>query len=236
MSRRDQVPFDPYHFEKLAREGNTLPTEGVFRDIYRRHHWVGSASPSGAGAHQEQTAELKRVLPGLLRELGVATLLDLPCGDYSWMREIDLPVQNYIGADLLPELIDPLQVNFGDDTHRFIVVDLMRNPLPSADMLLCRDCLVHLSFADMAQALRNIRDSGIPLILTTTFPECENNQDIVTGDWRPLNLEREPFHFPPPSRLLNERCTESNGLFADKSLGLWNLTSLNWPEEGTLSE
>ena len=74
----------------------------MFRDIYRRHHWAGSESASGAGAGVDQTAEIRRALPALLAELGVATLLDLPCGDYGWMRTVDPPVARYIGADLLP--------------------------------------------------------------------------------------------------------------------------------------
>jgi hypothetical protein len=101
-----------------------------------------------------------------------------------------------------------------------------QDPLPEADLLLCRDCLVHLSFADIGRALSNVLRSGLPYLLTTTFPECEVNEDIVTGDWRPLNLELEPFGFPPPSELLNERCSEAGGLFADKSLGLWQLAEL----------
>ena len=107
-SRRDAVPFDPYHFEKLARQGADAEAEVVFRDIYARHHWAGSASASGAGAAPDQVQRLRTELPALLEQLGVATLLDLPCGDYSWMRTLDLPVRHYIGADLLPELIAPL--------------------------------------------------------------------------------------------------------------------------------
>ena len=81
MSRRDRVPFDPRHYEKLARAGRAAEPVSVFRDIYRRHHWAGSDSPSGAGAASDQTAELGRTLPSLLRDIGVTTLLDLPCGD-----------------------------------------------------------------------------------------------------------------------------------------------------------
>ena len=43
----------------------------------------------------------------------------------------------------------------------------------------------------------------------------------MTGDWRPLNLERPPFNLPAPALLLNEGCTEGGDTFADKSLGLW---------------
>ncbi len=225
-SRRDRVPFDARYYEKLTRTGGSAASVSVFRDIYRRHHWAGSDSPSGAGAAADQVAELRRTLPVLVAELGVGTLLDLPCGDYSWMRGIDLPVRSYIGGDLLPELIDPLAATFGDRDHRFVVLDLTRDALPSADLILCRDCLVHLSYADIRRALGNVVESGIPYLLTTTFPGAEANEDIVTGDWRVLDLERPPFSLPPPVRILNEGCTEGDGSFADKSLGLWRTEDL----------
>lgn len=225
-SRRDAVPFDPYHFEKLARRGLTAEPEVIFRDIYARHHWAGSASPSGAGAAPEQVQQLRAELPALLERLGIATLLDLPCGDASWVRTLELPVQRYIGADLLPELIAPLVAAHADARHRFLVLDLTRDELPCADLMLCRDCLVHLSYADSRRALANVARSGIPYLLATTFPGTEVNEDIVTGDWRMMNLEAAPFCFPPPLQLLREGCTEAGGLFADKSLGLWRAEDL----------
>jgi hypothetical protein len=148
-------------------------------------------------------------------------MLDLPCGDYGWMRAVELPGVHYIGADLLPEIIEPLAAAFGDGGRDFLVLDLTRDRLPRADLLLCRDCLVHLSFADLRLALGNVVGSGIPYILTTTFPGAEANEDIVTGDWRVLDLEQAPFHLPVPGRILNEGCTEGGRMFADKSLGLW---------------
>jgi hypothetical protein len=225
-SRRDAVPFDTHYFEKLAAKGNRPTAEAIFRDIYRRNHWAGNTSPSGAGASPNQTSQVRRALPALLGQLRVETLLDLPCGDYSWMRLIDLPVASYIGADLLTEVVQPLQIAYSDPSHRFLVLDLTGYPLPGADLLLCRDCLVHLSFADIHRALDNVLASGIPYLMTTTFAECELNEDIVTGDWRPLNLERSPFHFPRPVELLNEGCTEAGGLFRDKCLGVWQTAEL----------
>jgi hypothetical protein len=225
-SRRDRVPFDSRYYERLARSGRESEPERVFRDIYRRRHWSGSESASGAGASLDQTRELRRSLPALLRELRVATMLDLPCGDYAWMRTLELPVDRYIGADLLPEIVEPLAAEFGDDRREFRVLDLTRDRLPPADLLLCRDCLVHLSYADIRRALGNAVESGIPFILTTTFPGCEANEDIVTGDWRVIDLERAPFHLPVPMRILNEGCTEGGGVFADKSLGLWQSEDL----------
>jgi len=225
-SRRDAVPFDPRHFEKQSDLGARASTDAIFRDIYRRNHWSGPESRSGLGAGPDQTAVLSTALPDLLRRLGVGVLLDLPCGDYGWMGRIELPVARYIGADLLPELIEPLQARFGDARHSFRVLDLTRDALPEADLILCRDCLVHLSFSDIRRALGSVLRAGIPWLLTTTFPRCEVNEEIVTGDWRPLDLERPPFELPAPFELLNEGCTEGDGLFGDKSLGLWRTSDL----------
>lgn len=218
--RRDNVPFDPRHFERLARGGTAVPMREAFEYVHRTRHWAGGASVSGLGATPAQTSALRLMLPELVRELGVGTLLDVPCGDFSWMREIDLPAR-YIGGDLVPALIAERQARDADDRRQFLCLDLTSDALPAADLLLCRDALVHLSFADIRRALDNVRGSGIRWLLTTTFPEHERNEDIVTGDWRLLNLERAPFHFPPPRRLLNEGCTEGGGLYRDKSLGLW---------------
>jgi hypothetical protein len=100
-------------------------------------------------------------------------------------------------------------------------VDITSAPLPPADVLLCRDCLVHLSFSHAQAALRNILASDFTYLLLTTFPSRETNEDIPSGLWRPLNLEKAPFHFPPPTTLLVEQCSEESGAYADKALGLW---------------
>src|SRR4029453_1207153 len=91
------------------------------------------------------------------------------------------------------------------------------------DLGLCRDCLVHLSFENIGRAIDNIRVSGARYLLTTTFLDHEVNGDIEDGDWRMLNLEREPFNLPPPVDVLVEHCEEGDGAYADKALGLWEL-------------
>lgn len=219
--RRTHVPFDPYYFDKQAREGVTRPLAEIFDYIYRTNHWSGPDSVSGEGASLDQTYVLQDQLPVLLQSLGIQTLLDAPCGDYSWMQTLDLPVTTYIGADIVASLVRENQTDYGSPQRQFVHLDITCDPLPPADLLLCRDCLVHFSFADIERTLVNMKASGIPYLLTTTFPACSENEDIITGDWRVLNLERSPFDLPPPLQLINEGCTEGGGLFADKSLGLW---------------
>lgn len=219
--RRYSVDFDPVHFASRAAAGEQLSPLETFRQIHAQNHWGSPASVSGPGSSSEQTSALQRELPVLLARLGVRTLLDLPCGDANWISTIPLPGIAYLGADLVPEVVEKNRTAYPD--RQFTVLDLTRDPLPSADLILCRDCLVHLSFADIDRALANIRASGITWLLTTTFPDQRDNQDIVTGDWRPINLTRPPFNLPQPEFVLNEQCTENDGRFTDKSLGLWRM-------------
>jgi len=223
--RRDNVPFDPYYFEKQASRNVTFSLGDTFRHIYQINHWCGADSVSGEGASRSQTQQIEAELPALLKTLQVDVLLDLPCGDFSWMQFIDLP-SRYIGADIVPELIVDNQKRYGSQNYQFMTLDLLSEPLPTADLLLCRDCFVHLRNAEICSALNNIKRSQITYLLTTTFPNCEENEDITTGDWRLLNLEKPPFNFPTPLRLINEQCSEGGGLYRDKSLGLWLLQDI----------
>ena len=219
------LTFDPYFFEKQARAGQDYTLEETFQQIYEAGHW-NADSVSGSGSTDEQTRQLHIALPALLESLKAEVLLDLPCGDLSWMHTIDLPVDTYIGADLIPDLVARNRERFAALNRHFEVLDLTCDLLPKADVLLCRDCLVHFSFEDFGRALANIKRSPIRFLLTTTFPNTTVNEDITTGDWRTLNLERAPFNFPPSLALLNEHCTESDGRYADKSLGLWRVEDL----------
>jgi hypothetical protein len=140
------------------------------------------------------------------------------------MRSVDLSGVNYIGLDIVKELVDRNRT-YESDHITFRHANLLADRLPRADLILCRDCLVHFCYSDIWRALRNICRSGSAYLLTTTFPtRC--NHDIWTGDWRPLNFEAEPFNFPQPLELIVEGCTELEGEFADKSLGLWRIDDL----------
>jgi hypothetical protein len=162
----------------------------------------------------------------LWADLDVGTMLDLPCGDFFWMRHVPMDAIRYIGADILPELIQRNNDLYGRPNVTFRRIDLLQDRLPKVDLILCRDCLVHFSYRDVAAALRNICDSGSTYLLTTTFTERRRNHDIATGQFRPLNLEVQPLSLPAPILSINEGCTEWDGLYRDKSLGLWQVCDI----------
>ena len=192
-------------------------------EIYRSHN---TGSVSGPGSTLGQTQELRARLPMLLESLGAGSLLDAPCGDFNWMQHVDLRAIDYIGVDVFAEVIADNQGRHASARRRFRRADIVRDRLPRADAILCRDLLPHLSFADVKQVLHNFRDSGATWLLTTTFTNDRPNVDTAGCAWRTLNLTLPPFNFPAPARLINEKCTENGGIYRDKCLGVWKLGEL----------
>ena len=195
-----------------------------FQRIHDTNLWGAESSVSGPGSEWDATDALRVELPALLRRLQVTSLLDAPCGDAGWVLSTDLGV-GIIGVDIVPDLIEALRERAarGDIEGEYGLADITRDTLPRCDAVLCRDCLVHLSFANIARAVRNFRRSGAAWLITTTFPEWQQNLDCEDGDWRALNFEGAPFAWGAPVELINENCQEAGGGWRDKSLGVWRL-------------
>jgi hypothetical protein len=209
--------------------GRVLPHEITFGRVYRENGWGDTESVSGTGSNYQATAVLRRELPALWQRHNVRSLLDIPCGDFHWMREVVHAVPGgYMGMDVVSPLIADNRKRYTwNQRIHFLRGNILRTRLPAVDLILCRDCLVHFSYRDIRRALLNIQRSNANYLLTTTFPN-PYNRDSITGDyWRPINLERPPFSFPKPIELLNEGCSEIGGECADKSLGLWHIRDLD---------
>jgi hypothetical protein len=127
---------------------------------------------------------------------------------------------------MLEAIVAENQRRDGAPGRSFRRVDLRSDPLPAMDAILCRDCLVHLSFADALAVLRNFKRSGARYLLTTTFPGRQENRDTSGCEWRTLNLELPPFRFPPPLRSIDEKCAEAGGAYRDKALAVWELSAV----------
>jgi len=200
--------------------------EEIFTGIYKSNIWLNEESVSGNGSSLEQANEIITKLPAILNKFGIKTLLDIPCGDFNWMRYVINEGINYTGVDIVEEIIDADNKKYALPNVKFIKADICKDVFDKHDLVLCRDCLVHFSFDDIKQALANIKTSGSKYFMTTTFTEQKTNKDIHTGGWRPLNFEIEPFGLGAPVALLNEKCTEADNNFTDKCLAMWEVEKL----------
>ena len=198
--------------------------EEKFATIYSKNLWKDTESVSGPGSNVINTKVIRKELPKLVSELGVKSLLDIPCGDFNWLKEVNLDIDMYTGVDIVEELVDLNNKNYGNERRKFVKLDMTKDPLPTADLILCRDCWVHFSLADIFKSIKNIKNSNSKYLLTTTDPKLDENVETYTGDWRAINLQIAPFNFPQPIKIINEECPEE--WCYDKHLGLWLINDL----------
>ena len=206
--------------------GTTDNTRLIFENIFQKNGWGNKQSLSGPGSTLQHTEFIIKSLPEILKRLGVKKFLDCPCGDFNWMKHVDFNGIEYIGGDIVGDLIKLNNASYANAGRSFLRVDIIKDDLPEADCIFVRDCLVHLPFTDILKFIKNLKKTKIPWLITTTFPGREANSDIQAGRWRPLNLEVLPFNFPMPSCYIFEHCSESGGKYRDKSLGVWDVSKL----------
>ncbi len=194
-----------------------------FSAIYRNRVWLNEGAPgslSGFGSELANTISVRRNLPILIESLNTRCLLDLGCGDFNWMRDVPLPC-DYIGADCVQSVIETISKVDGNERRRFICLDATTDRLPSADTVLCREIFFHLSFKDLMLIVNNIRISGASFLIATTDPSTLFNSDILSGDFRMLNLTKGPLHFPNPDLSIPD-----DDFVPGRMLAVWKVSRL----------
>jgi len=201
----------------------SLEVEKTFTHIMDHNSWGSKESVSGNGSTLKRTEAIRRELPVLIRSLTITSMCDAPCGDFNWIKKIinRLPLTCYIGIDVVQKLVDQNNKLHGNKKIKFKQSDIIKSQvLPKVDLILCRDCLVHLPYEDILSVLRNFKNSRSTYILMTNFVGERTFIDIKIGQWRPINFQKPLFNFPVPLTVINEK----NGKpFADKTLSLWRL-------------
>ena len=210
----------------VALFANRIDTEfnkKLFTLAYQRSSWRSPESRSGVGATLHRTMLIRPFIGSLIKDLNIKTLLDAPCGDFNWMREVNLSGVAYVGMDIVDELIAKNIEQHGTPHRRFIIYDIIHQPLPQVDLILCRDCTQHLPDNGVRALINNIKKSGSRYLLTSNYPHVEMNKDIedIYNASRATfrNLRKPPFNFPEPIVLFPEG-------FENKTLCLWEIEKL----------
>jgi len=201
----------------------------AFNWIYDNKHWAQKEGVplSGPGSTVEATHTLRTLLPSIIKAVNANSVLDAGCGDFTWMQETKIIVKKYIGVDIAQGAIRENNKKYSSAKNSFYCLDITKDPLPKVDLILCRDCLAHLSYEDLTAAIRNFKKSGSTYLLASTYPKLKiNNVDIKSGDFRGVNLRAYPFNLPLPVMEFEELSAETDMKRWGKHMGLWRIEDI----------
>ena len=189
------------NYKRKKFEKNLFKTKSVeerFNKIYSTNYWLDNESRSGTGSSLRSTENIRFHLLKILEKFNIKKLFDAPCGDFNWMSQVLKSVEiDYLGSDIVKDLIVSNK-KYENDKIKFTKLDIIVDKLPASDLMICRDCLFHFSYEDIFLFLNNFISSDIKYILLTSNLNEEykfENKDIVTGDYRKIDLFSKPFNF-----------------------------------------
>ena len=190
----------------------------IFTEIYNENGWKSNESISGPGSAYHRTYNLRKELVNLIKKYDITSVVDCPCGDLNWIKEILSTIPNYVGIDIVADLIKNNKKNF-PNLH-FYVDDIITSNLLNCDLLIVRDLLFHFSQKNVKKAINNIKKNNIKYLLTSEIEDNTHiNKNIRDGTWYPIALQNSPYNFPQPIIKIKEDAP-------NKFISLWLVKDL----------
>jgi SAM-dependent methyltransferase len=178
----------------------------IFDKIYENSYW---GNGSGGGSSPEATQPYKVFLEDFIRHSKIQSIVDLGCGDWQFSKFLDFGSATYVGTDASKNVIINNQQLFARSGVSFVDLPKDYNELPSADLLVCKDVLMHLNTKEVQDILAILPNYKYALItndvpcvsifgeifLTLRRPFSPVvNREIKSGDYRTLDPTQHPFN------------------------------------------
>ena len=196
--------------------------ESIFTTTYDNNLWKGSESKSGPGSNFNNNIKLLKILEEFVIQNDIKSILDVGCGDFNWMKHFNFNlIDKYLGIDVVKSVIANDCNTYCTDKIHFEHHNIIEHNLPTFDLVISKDVLVHLSYNDSLQVLSNIKNSNCKFFVSTSFAGFEN-YDILSGQWRPINLITEPFNLGEPL-FYHHNIEDKKEGWTTKGIGIWKL-------------
>lgn len=173
--------------------------EAAFTKVYKEGTWGKNEKgegTSGSGARPENSLEYIAFLQRFLKLNKIQSVIDIGCGDWGVSRCIDFRGIRYTGFDVVKSVIEKNKIAFLSPTVSFVCADITKVELPSADLLVCKDVMQHLTNDDVFAILKQLPKFKHCLITNDVFylTLTSDNTDIRRGDYRNIDLTKPPFN------------------------------------------
>ena len=211
-----------------------------FQKIYEERMWCGQSvnediSVSGNGSRISTTNNLRKELKQLILKYNIKTIVDCGCGDFKYLSEMKEflhdNIEAYIGIDVVEELININNEKYGNSKIKFICQDISETSVRNADLVICKEVLIHLPTQKCINFFNNIK-KGAKYILTSSYRKlCEpyKSKNITMNSYSYfklgacycLRLFEEPYNFPGPLEVITEVDGDN-----DKKMYMWDANDI----------
>ena len=181
----------------------------IFTSIYKSNHWVQnseglpekfvSVSGHGSNINTAQYKNLNFNFNKMLEKFDINSIIDMPCGDFLWIKNTILEKKiKYLGIDIVDELIFKNNKIYKNNHIEFLAKDIVDFKTEEKyDLVLIRDLFIHIKNSDIKKIINNIKKMQIKYIALNSY-EINQNEDVVIGKHRKVNILSEPFNLPKP--------------------------------------
>jgi 2-polyprenyl-3-methyl-5-hydroxy-6-metoxy-1,4-benzoquinol methylase len=167
-----------------------------FVEMKRRHN---HESLSGPGSHLSNAKEVISLVNNTVKKYNIQSILDLGCGDFNWLKEVDLKNVKYMGWDACPKMIENNNKKYGNNDVKFFTKDIVLEHYPNVDLIICRDVLFHMKKSISKKIINNVKNK-CKYFISTSFKKVNKNSGIgesLDWDFYLINLDIEPFNLKP---------------------------------------
>ena len=167
----------------------------IFNRIYAEGRWAQDATgkgTSGTGSTVEITREYRAYVEDFMKKHAVKSVVDAGCGDWGFSSAMDWGDASYLGIDIASDVIETVRKKHEKGKIRFQVGDITED-LPTADLLISKDVLQHLSNELIHKFIKNNLKKGKYKWVILTNDRSAENRDIPSGGYRMIDLSAPPF-------------------------------------------
>lgn len=167
----------------------------VFELIYFSRLW---GKGSGRGSTAAYTKAYRKFLAEFIAQNKIKSIVDLGCGDWESTRLLRLRAVNYVGIDVVRSVIKNNIQNYQKENVKFLCRDIVKDPLPRADLAIIKDVLQHWPSKTISDFLPKLKQYKYVLVVNDfrnkRFKRKVNKEIYCVGSLRPLDLRKPPFN------------------------------------------
>lgn len=182
------------------------PTKKAMQQVYALNFWGTNNTSfySGEGSHSPEIVvpyivALRTFFKTFNQDISVC---DLGCGDFNIGKQLVDYTNQYYAIDVVPELIEFNNERFKFGHLNFLSLDISIDEIPSADCVIIRQVLQHLSNVEILNIVNKLKRYKY-IILTEHIPSGSftPNIDIISGQGTRLkknsgvDIASNPFNF-----------------------------------------